>query len=431
MSDGEHEGQEFEQDRPADPPESIGGLRRAMEHRVSALQEAEDRIRREQSALQEQAKVVFAEREARLARRERELAKREAALAVSEGIAAGVPAERDKDLEEREQRRRRPRGGAGAAPGRAGQRAPARRAAPPPWPTTSRVAELEQTVNELEERLAAAGPGAGRRRRRARRCRRAPPSWTTASTAPRRSRRCCTQKELHLDGARADILQRESEIAEQEQALNDRAGRAGRARARPRAAIDRAAELESPTSPEGVGAGPGARRPSPPARPSSRRRARPRAARESTLTTRRGRIAEMQATPPTGGSPRPRRSPRRSPERRRSSRRSTPGWPRWRRGERAAERAGRRRWAELEAARVGAAATSASMPPSTPRRPPARAVRSLEAMPRRAGEADGRGAGSASPPWPTRNAQLAEVDAKLAEFDEREAKIEAAEAEVR
>ena len=53
-----------------------------------ALREAEERLQREQSALQEQAKVVFAEREARLARRERELAKREAALAVSEGIAS-------------------------------------------------------------------------------------------------------------------------------------------------------------------------------------------------------------------------------------------------------------------------------------------------------------------------------------------------------
>src|SRR4029079_3740028 len=98
MSDAEHEGQEL----PRHDDQQTGVLRRAMEQRVKQLQDAEDRIRREQSALQEQAKVVFAEREARLARRERELAKREAALAVSEGIAAGVPAERDKDLEERE-----------------------------------------------------------------------------------------------------------------------------------------------------------------------------------------------------------------------------------------------------------------------------------------------------------------------------------------
>src|SRR4051794_39293922 len=96
MSDGE-------QPELPDAGEQTGGLRGAMETRVKALQEAEDRIRREQAALQEQAKVVFAERGARLARRERELAKREAALAVSEGIAAGAPLERDKQLEEREE----------------------------------------------------------------------------------------------------------------------------------------------------------------------------------------------------------------------------------------------------------------------------------------------------------------------------------------
>src|SRR3954453_17428676 len=83
-------------------PDTPSGLRRAMEDRLTSLPQAEERLQREQAALQEQAKVVFAEREARLARRERELSKREAALAVSEGIAAGVPAERDKDLEERE-----------------------------------------------------------------------------------------------------------------------------------------------------------------------------------------------------------------------------------------------------------------------------------------------------------------------------------------
>src|SRR6266513_659397 len=54
--------------------ESASGLRRAMEHRMASLQEAEERLQREQSALQEQAKVVFAEREA--------------GLAVSEGIAS-------------------------------------------------------------------------------------------------------------------------------------------------------------------------------------------------------------------------------------------------------------------------------------------------------------------------------------------------------
>ena len=59
MSDGE---------QPELPrPRSRPGATTAMETRVKALQEAEDRIRREQAALQEQAKVVFAEREARLA----------------------------------------------------------------------------------------------------------------------------------------------------------------------------------------------------------------------------------------------------------------------------------------------------------------------------------------------------------------------------
>src|SRR5579871_917501 len=76
-------------DSNSQPPvrEETSGLRRAMEERMNALSNAEERMQREQSALQEQAKVVFAEREARLARRERELSKREAAVAVSEGIA--------------------------------------------------------------------------------------------------------------------------------------------------------------------------------------------------------------------------------------------------------------------------------------------------------------------------------------------------------
>lgn len=102
MSDAETEANEPEQPQGRDDT-STGGLRQAMEQRVKALQDAEDRIRREQAALQEQAKVVFAEREARLARREKELAKREAALAVSEGIAGHTPAPADPELEQREQ----------------------------------------------------------------------------------------------------------------------------------------------------------------------------------------------------------------------------------------------------------------------------------------------------------------------------------------
>src|SRR6476659_7700947 len=148
MSDGEHSEQV-----PESSEEQTGGLRRAMEQRVKSLHEAEERIRREQSALQEQAKVVFAERE---------LAKREAALAVSEGIAAGVPAERDKDLEEREH--------ALAAREEALEQLQSEldsRSAAPSEGDLRRVAELEQTVNELEERLAAAAQapdGAGEER---------------------------------------------------------------------------------------------------------------------------------------------------------------------------------------------------------------------------------------------------------------------------
>src|SRR5947207_133917 len=98
MSDAQTDGTELE---PEHEEGSTGGLRRAMEQRVRSLQDAEERIRREQAALQEQAKVVFAEREARLARREKELAKREAALTVSEGIADGAN-DPSPALEERE-----------------------------------------------------------------------------------------------------------------------------------------------------------------------------------------------------------------------------------------------------------------------------------------------------------------------------------------
>src|SRR6476619_4029275 len=74
--------------------ESASGLRRAMEHRMASLQEAEERLQREQSALQEQAKVVFAEREARLDRREQALVERErdlAAAAMSPTPAGAAP----------------------------------------------------------------------------------------------------------------------------------------------------------------------------------------------------------------------------------------------------------------------------------------------------------------------------------------------------
>src|SRR3954470_13103174 len=102
MSDADTDGTEIESERD-EADAGAGGLRRAMEQRVKSLQDAEDRIRREQAALQEQAKVVVAEREGRLARRERARAKREAALAVSEGIASGAPSATSPDHEEREQ----------------------------------------------------------------------------------------------------------------------------------------------------------------------------------------------------------------------------------------------------------------------------------------------------------------------------------------
>src|SRR4051812_29548571 len=219
MSDADTAGTEIEPER--DEAEAgAGGLRRAMEQRVKSLQDAEDRIRREQAALQEQAKVVFAEREARLARRERELAKREAALAVSEGIAAGAPLERDKQLEEREEAMRAREQALEQLQDELDARAaqPAEQAPPA---DDGRVQELEQTVRELEERLATAAktsaePGEERSLQ------------ARASQLDDREHRTkkvekvLTQKELHLDAQRNDLLARESGIAEQEQALGAR-----------------------------------------------------------------------------------------------------------------------------------------------------------------------------------------------------------------
>src|ERR671927_400314 len=116
MSDADTEGTELGQE--PEHEEATGGLRRAMEQRGKSLQDAEERIRREQAALQEQAKVVFAEREAR-----------EAAL---EQLAA--------ELEAREKEVKAAGAGSGS-PSKAEQR---------------RVAELEQTINALEQQLAEA-----------------------------------------------------------------------------------------------------------------------------------------------------------------------------------------------------------------------------------------------------------------------------------
>jgi hypothetical protein len=53
MSDAEIDGNEVEPE--AEREAGSGGLRKAMEQRVKSLQDAEERIRREQAALQEQA----------------------------------------------------------------------------------------------------------------------------------------------------------------------------------------------------------------------------------------------------------------------------------------------------------------------------------------------------------------------------------------
>src|SRR3954452_11443047 len=161
MSDGQTPGN----------PDTPSGLRRAMEDRLTSLRQAEERLQREQAALQEQAKVVFAEREARLARREKELAKREAALAVNEGIAGHAPALADPELQEREQAI----AAREAAVAQLTEELEAREQAVSAQSATKpsggsaadrrRVAELEETVAALEEQLrAAASPDTARER---------------------------------------------------------------------------------------------------------------------------------------------------------------------------------------------------------------------------------------------------------------------------
>src|SRR6478735_4477059 len=157
MSDADTDGTEIESER--DEAEAgAGGLRRAMEQRVKSLQDAEDRIRREQAALQEQAKVVFAEREARLARREKELAKREASITVSEGIADGAP-HSSPDLEERERALAAREAALEQMAAELEAREQAVAEAVPAKPSGAKqrqLAELEQTIATLEQQLAAA-----------------------------------------------------------------------------------------------------------------------------------------------------------------------------------------------------------------------------------------------------------------------------------
>ena len=199
-----------------------GGLRRAMEQRVKSLQDAEERIRREQAALQEQAKVVFAEREARLARREKELAKREATLAVSEGIAEGAPDLARPDLEERERASRpaRLRSRSWLAELESREQLTGEAPAEHSAAEARRVAELEGTIAALEQQLAEAATNASDSGSAPRRC--AQPSWTTASTEPTRSSGCCSSASCNIDGAKADLEQQQTAAREIENSLNER-----------------------------------------------------------------------------------------------------------------------------------------------------------------------------------------------------------------
>src|SRR3954454_3977913 len=194
MSDADTDGTEIESER--DEAEAgAGGLRRAMEQRVKSLQDAEDRIRREQAALQEQAKVVSAEREARLARREKELAKREASITVSEGIADGAP-HSSPDLEERERAlaareappgsRRRPSSGRASRPQPKRFRPSKAEPGSASWQSSSRRLRRSSSSWQPPPPSRTAAP-----------CGRWTParrSWRTASTEPSRSSRCCSKR---------------------------------------------------------------------------------------------------------------------------------------------------------------------------------------------------------------------------------------------
>src|SRR6476646_1939907 len=200
MSDADTDGTEIDSER--DEAEAgAGGLRRAMEQRVKSLQDAEDRIRREQAALQEQAKVVFAEREARLARREKELAKREASITVSEGIADGAP-HSSPDLEAREQA--------------VAEAVPAKHSGA----KQRQLAELEQTIASLEQQLAAATAVEDSSAVRSVDARQA--ELEDREHRAVKVEQVLQQKELHLDGARADLDEREAQVRQTETTLAER-----------------------------------------------------------------------------------------------------------------------------------------------------------------------------------------------------------------
>src|SRR6478609_5708521 len=214
MSDADTDGTEIDSER--DEAEAgAGGLRRAMEQRVKSLQDAEDRIRREQAALQEQAKVVFAEREARLARREKELAKREASITVSEGIADGAP-HSTPDLEERERALAAREAALEQMAAELEAREQAVAEAVPAKPSGAKQRQLA----ELEQQLAAATAVEDSSAVRSVDARQA--ELEDREHRAVKVEQVLQQKELHLDGARADLDEREAQVRQTETTLAER-----------------------------------------------------------------------------------------------------------------------------------------------------------------------------------------------------------------
>src|SRR3954447_25850290 len=221
MSDADTDATEIESERD-EADAGAGGLRQAMEQRVKSLQDAEDRIRREQAALQEQAKVVFAEREARLRRPGEGAGQREAALAVNEGIAGHASATTDRDLQEREQAiaAREAAVAQLAEELEAREQALAAESAAEPSAGSAaerrRVAELEQTVAALEEQLkAAASPDTAHERRDDER----EAELKDREHRAKKVEQVLQQKELHVEAARSDLDQREAAAREREAQL--------------------------------------------------------------------------------------------------------------------------------------------------------------------------------------------------------------------
>src|SRR6476469_4191774 len=222
MSDADTAGTEIDPER--DEAEAgAGGLRRAMEQRVKSLQDAEDRIRREQAALQEQAKVVFAEREARLARREKELAKREASITVSEGIADGAAPHSSPDLEERERALAARESALEQMAADLEAREQAVAEAVPAKHSGAKqrqLAELEKTIASLEQQLAAATAVEDSNAVRSVDARQA--ELEDREHRAVKVEQVLQQKELHLDAGHADLNEREAQVRQIETTLAER-----------------------------------------------------------------------------------------------------------------------------------------------------------------------------------------------------------------